>query len=57
MHCDMLKIQDGGAIVEKLNCLRTATVRVISTQLDQIKLRISAKLLARGVLEGGARGG
>ena len=20
MHCDMLKIQDGGAIVEKLNC-------------------------------------
>ena len=20
MHCDMLKIQDGGAIVEKVNC-------------------------------------
>ena len=29
MHCDMLKIQDGGAIVEKLNCdwLKTREVQ------------------------------
>ena len=29
MHCDMLKIQDGGAIVEKLNCLEPDTTQVI----------------------------
>ena len=25
MHCDMLKIQDGGAIVEKVNCNNLCT--------------------------------
>ena len=36
MHCDMLKIQDGGAIVEKLNCILCSTASNIFAQRWQI---------------------
>ena len=35
MHCDMLKIQDGGAIVEKVNCL-CADVKGVSFDIFMI---------------------
>ena len=29
MHCDMLKIQDGVAIVEKINCVVTTGIKFL----------------------------
>ena len=36
MHCDMLKIQDGGAIVEKVNWLTLGVTRHECTAFDLI---------------------
>ena len=36
MHCDMLKIQDGGAIVEKLNYSNYHGVSEKKSQIDHL---------------------
>ena len=36
MHCDMLKIQDGVAIVEKLNCVNLIERRKFKKYSDRI---------------------
>ena len=40
MHCDMLKIQDGGAIVEKLNYIRTSIISSYYSAANKITLFI-----------------
>ena len=39
MHCDMLKIQDGGAIVEKLNCQMLKECRHVAMCLHTSQAR------------------
>ena len=37
MHCDMLKIQDGGAIVEKVNCVNILAINFFKYNLFCLK--------------------
>ena len=47
MHCDMLKIQDGGAIVEKVNWENLSELATILTCFDKKQQFFSNTLLKR----------
>ena len=52
MHCDMLKIQDGVAIVEKLNCESTSSKNFFpyNFRASILKAAFTENLLERHVI-------
>ena len=46
MHCDMLKIQDGVGIVEKLNCSRI----IMKNRLSCLHLKHNIKIKSKAFL-------